>query len=1092
MPARAYPILIALCVALSAALAPAASVQIREGSIDIPTYLLGPQDPDPPFIVDNPRNIYPYTALDDLTTRKETLTYKAIYLENEFLRAIILPDLGGRLYSLYDKVARREVFYRNHVVKYGLVGLRGAWISGGIEFNFPNGHTTDTVSPVARRIRQNPDGSATAIVGDVDQVSNMHWEVALTLRPGVARLEQHVTLFNCTPTEKLYWWWANAAVPATDDMQFIYPMREANPHSHTEIWTFPVWKGVNYSWYKDVPHATSLFGVDVHRNFYGAYYHQADDGVIHVADYHEVYGKKTWTWGVGGDGLIWNHLLTDSDGAYNEIQSGRFQTQLSQEFMPPHQVESWTEYWYPVQNLGGGFVEGTPDFAVNVIYRPTEGSSRGAAELAVSPAVAMQGTKIRVKLGSQVVQDFSPVSFQPLATRKFTIPLNDLAAAQKELDVTLLGPNGETLLHWFAGAPIDGNPDFVSRAGVHPVNTQSDSELGIEDLFLRGVQDEKEGRPLDATRIYGEVLKRDGNFIPALLKLSEQAYLGADFPTAEALVGRAIACDPTNSPAQYLAGVIAKAGGRIHQAQDAFWQSIRFGGSEAPARAELGELAIRQKDYARAQSLLRRALALNPEDGLALCDLAAATRLAGDGSQAGQIAATAARKMPILPYALAEQWRDAQMLAPDSESAVAAARSWPQAVGFRSQAYLESGAWYRELGDLSSSDWVLQGAARNLRPDQVSPLVYYYLAANAWDEGKGAQAAAYARQAVQASPADVFPDRVTEAGVLREALQHDPSDSHAQYFLGNFLFAHNQYQAAAELWNKAAGEGLQYAVLYRNLAVYAWKVKGDLATAMQDYQKAIGLAPQNFRLYVDLDEVYAEAADTSAREKLLASAPAEVQDKDVVRARITLLDVQLKRYDKALAALRGHDFKPSEGGRLIRQLFVLANLEKGRQELAGKNYPQAEQSFRDAMTYPENIGVGKPSKPHDEEALYWLGKALQAEGKPEAARAAWQEAVQEGKEQDEDEERGVGAAQVYYALALDRLGQSGEAGVIFDRLGNPSTGHEGSASAYYLAGLISSYRDRHEQAVLDFRRALQLEPGLWEARIELDRADPGP
>src|SRR5205823_8842619 len=160
--------------------------------------------------------------------RRELNSYRAIFLENEYLKATILPDLGGRLYSLYDKQAKREVFYRNHVVKYGLVALRGAWISGGVEFNFPNGHTMLTVSPVDARILTAKDGSATAVVGAIDRVTGMHWEVALTLRRGQSCLEQKVILFNNTALPQLYWYWANAAVPATRDMQFIYPMREVN------------------------------------------------------------------------------------------------------------------------------------------------------------------------------------------------------------------------------------------------------------------------------------------------------------------------------------------------------------------------------------------------------------------------------------------------------------------------------------------------------------------------------------------------------------------------------------------------------------------------------------------------------------------------------------------------------------------------------------------------------------------------------------------------------------------------------------------------------------------------------------------------
>jgi len=204
----------------------AATVRAWEGTLDLPTYLLGEEDPNPPFPLVKGHRVYPYTMLDDLTDRRETVTYKAVFLENEYLKATVLPSLGGRLYSLYDKASGREVFYRNNVVKYGLVALRGAWISGGIEFNFPDGHTTVTVSPVAWTLRQNSDASATAIVGTMDRVTGMHWEVALTLRPGQARLEQQVTLFNPTPLANLYWYWANAAVPATEDMSFDFPMRE--------------------------------------------------------------------------------------------------------------------------------------------------------------------------------------------------------------------------------------------------------------------------------------------------------------------------------------------------------------------------------------------------------------------------------------------------------------------------------------------------------------------------------------------------------------------------------------------------------------------------------------------------------------------------------------------------------------------------------------------------------------------------------------------------------------------------------------------------------------------------------------------------
>ncbi len=1063
----------------------AAKVRVWKGTISIPTYLLGPEDPNPPFPLVNSHNIYPYTVLDDLTDKRETLTYQAIYLENEYLRVTILPQMDGRVYSLYDKVAKREVFYRNNVIKYGMVGLRGAWISGGIEFNFPNGHTTDTVSPVDSRLQENPDGSATVIVGDMDQVSHMHWEVALTLRPAVARLEQHVTLFNSTPLEKLYWWWANAAVPATEDMQFIYPMRLVNPHSHTEIWTYPVWKGVDYSWYRNVHHPTSLFGVDVHRSFFGAYYHKVDNGVIHVADYHQVPGKKTWTWGVAGDGLIWTHLLTDNDGPYNEIQSGHFETQLSQEFLPPQRVESWTEYWYPVQGLGGGFVEGTPQMAINVVYPESAGDS--TVELAISPAEAVHNAKVEIALGGNLLKNFGPVSFEPLVTRKFGVAVQDVAAAKKQLDVTIRDAEGRTLLHWFAGDPIDGNPHQSVKPGLQKINRMPDSELSIEELFLRGVNEEKEGRPLEAARIYQEVLKRDSEYIPALLKLAEEQYLAADFADAEELLARARERDAKDPRVEYLAGVIYEGEGKFSLARDAFWQSLRFGGTQAPALIELGEIAIAQKQYAKGTELLRQALRYDPQNGVALSDLAAALRLAGHLKEASETAADAVKKMPILPYALAERWRAAEASG-DSAAAQNGAQIFKSVVGFRSQGYLEAGAWYRSLRDLASSDFILQSSLKNLRASEVSPLIYYYLAANAWDEGNERRGASDAAAAMKANVEAVFPNRPEDAVVLRDVLAHNPSDAHAKYFLGNLLFAHSHYAEAADLWKQAASEGFHYSVLYRNLGVYAWKVQNNPAAAAEYYARAIQEAPRDFRLYVSLDEIYTQLGRTGEREKLFAGAPAEVLDHDTVRARRLLLNVEMQRYDQALDALKGHNFKPWEGGQIIRQLFVLANIEKGRKAFAAGDYKAAEASFREALEYPPHLGVGKPEHPQDEEALYWLGRALDAQGEKAAARDAWQQAVDEMRAEENESEGGAsGTARFYAALALDRLGHKEEASGMLDGLVSEPPNGRRSAYSYYIAGLVEDYRRQNNQAADFFRRALELDPELWQARVELQR-----
>ncbi len=1069
-----------------------AAVQAWEGTITIPTYLLGPADPNPPFpLLHNRGPVYPYAMLDDLTSQRVPKAYRAIFLENNYLKLTILPDLGGHLYSIYDKIDRREVLYRNHVVKYGLVGPRGAWISGGIEFSFPYAHTDITVSPVESRLTHNPDGSATAVVGAVDWVSNMHWEVALTLRPETARVEQRVTLFNSTPLPHLYLFWANAAVKATEDMQYIYPMRETisdDPFAVVASW--PVWQGVNRSWYKNDPHALAIFARASQRNFFGVYYHQSNYGVVHVANSRQDAGKKVWTWGTAPSGLIWAKILSDNDGPYNEIQSGRFFTQGYRELMDPRRVETWTEYWYPVRGLDGGFVEATRQMALNVVYlnqgqaQQVEHVERGDpnavyfVKLLVSPVADVPDATVMVKLGSKLLREFPHVHFEPLQPSPFTLPVQNLEQARKDLSVEIRSTDGQTILHWAAAEPVDGNPDFVQAAGTHLHRIAYTSQTPIEEVYLHGLFLEKSGDRQAALKVYDELLERDPGYIPALVKEATYAYLAVDFQKAESLVARALARDGEDPSTHYVAGVIYRAAGRLTLAEDAFWASIHYGGPLAPAFAELGEIAIQRGNYIEAANLLRRAIGYNPGDAFALADLAVAERLAGNGRQAVEASAEAVQKMPLLPYALAEQWLDAQASGP----LTGGKESWTRIIGIDPQNYVAIAAWYHDLGAWTSSDAVLHAAAESPNP---SPMIYYYLASNARAEGKTGQATDDAQKAKSLPCDDVFPNRVSDAIVLAEAIARHPTDAHAQYALANFLFAQGRYPEAASLWFKALGEGFDNAALLRNLGVYAWRVKKDLPSAAGFYARAIHLRPANYRLYPDLDEIYAQTGNISARSQLFKNAPTPVLARDAVRARYVLLLIEESKFNDALAALMSHHFKPREGGQEIHNLFVLANVEKGNAALQDHRPKDAELAFREAMEYPENLGVGRPGKPHQEEQLYGLGLALQAQGKTAEAQAAWRSAAESGKD-------AIDTSAVYSALALEKLGQGEDAQKIMDRCIQSSKQPRAQSYNYFTAGLAERYSRNLENATTDFRRALALDPLFWQARLALSEMNRPP
>lgn len=1046
-------------------------VHAWEGSITIPTYQLGPPDPNPPFALVNPHPVYPYPMLDDLSDQRAPKSYRAIYLENEYLKIIVLPELGGHVYSVYDKHNHREMLYRNNVIKYGLVGPRGAWIAGGMEFSFPFAHTTDTVSDVESALSQNSDGSATAHIGAIDWVSNMYWEIALTLRPNTARLEEQVTLFNATPLNNLYLFWTNTAVSATNDLQYVYPMRETisdDPFAIVQSW--PVWKGVDQSWYKNDPSAMAIFARDVHRSFFGIYYHQSNYGVVHVSDFRQDPGKKVWSWGTARSGRIWDTILSDNDGPYNEIQSGRFATQGYREFMEPRRAEQWTEYWYPVAGLEGGFVEATSQMALNASFLQKGSAQAGEVKLLISPVAAVHNATLTVAIGSTLLRTIHNLQLDPLQTAAYMIPVPDLERARKDLRVEVKSEEGKQLLAWSASDPIDGNPDLIPSAGK-PLHTPISitSETPLEQLYLQGVFLQKRGDTEGARKIFRQVLQRDPGYIPALLDEAFYSYRAADFAEAERLIHLAQQRDDENPMVAYAAGLVYRAQGRLSLAANAFWDVIHYGPrsmpglSLSPAYMELGEIAIRQRDYAIAVDLLQKAIDHNPGDALALADLAVAERLNGNMQAATAASTKAVRQMPLLPYALAENWQDR-----------GAAQTWTQTASSDPQNYLAVAAWFHDLGAWQSSDAVLNAAINALPAQSVSPMIYYYLAANSRQEGELERAGRFAAKAASLPVANVFPNTITDAAILTDEVHQSPQDAHARYALGNFLFAHSRHDEAAALWSEALDRQFESSVLLRNLGVYEWHVKDNLANAARYYARAIAISPKDYRLYEDLDEIYEEAGDTAARTKLFHDAPADVVDRDTIRARHALLFLEQLQPDQALALLSNHTFKPWEGGVVVHNIFVRANLEKGKMALAAHRPQEAAQDFHEAMRYPENLGTGEPAQPELAEQLYWLGVALDTAGKGTEAKAAWTKA-----NSTEDE----GKTNVFSALSYGKLGQNTLAQQLLKQCIAGAESPNATAADYLRAGIAERYNGNMERARRNFQLALKADPLFWQARV---------
>ena len=385
-----------------------------EENVVIPTYLAGDPEPNPMFYFGKASQgaqgrVYPYPLYDTLTNQKVDKTYRMVYLENEYIRIGILPEIGGRLFEGLDKTNNYYFFYRQHVIKPALIGLIGAWISGGIEWNIPHHHRATTFLPVQYRLEENADGSKTVWVGELEVRSRMRWAVGYTLHPGKALLEAKVRIANRTPVVNTMLAFANAAVHVNDDYQVIFPpsTQFGTFHNKNQFTKWPIadgryngadfTKGVDISWYKNHTLANSVFAWNYEDDFLAGYDHGKQAGTLAFADHHVVPGKKFWTWGNGPRGRMWDHILTDEDGPYIELMVGAYSdNQPDYSWLQPYEEKSFEQYWYPFRNIGG-VKNANLDAAVNLEV------AKGKAIVGFYTTSAHSAASVMLKAGDKVL-----------------------------------------------------------------------------------------------------------------------------------------------------------------------------------------------------------------------------------------------------------------------------------------------------------------------------------------------------------------------------------------------------------------------------------------------------------------------------------------------------------------------------------------------------------------------------------------------------------------------------------------------------------------------------------------------------------------
>jgi tetratricopeptide (TPR) repeat protein len=1048
-------------------------VKAWEDAIVIPTYERGPEDPNPPLLMArrNPIHpgssiIYPYPLQETLFNRKTDRKWRIFYLENAYLKLGLLPELGGRLAFLFNKKTNEEAIYHNHVLKWARIGIRGAWVSGGIEWNFPNGHTVTSSSPIDCAVRRNEDGSASLLFGDIERVSRMRWSVAVTLYPDRAFFETEMRLANRTVLPNRYWFWANSAAPVSMGMEYITTASKV--FTLKDVMSFPVHDGTDIHWDKNHAEAQDMFCLNPREEFVGWYNHDLKKGMINVADRTEARGTKFFTWGGSDDGAIWGERLTDADGPYAEMQSGRFPTMGIWEILSPCSEESWKEVWYPVTQIGAPvFANREAAFALS---RPkTEAKRAGVAKLGVLVTRPTSQARLVVQIADKVVWQ-RQLDLAPETPYQTELPAA-AGVAGKDLSVTLTGASGEILARWVRRAKREPERPVKGYIKIEPTRPGRRAE----EQWLNGRDFEKLGDFQRASDCYREALKTEPGFSPALIGMGVLNLRRGLYAQAMEHFQNVLLDDPASEAARFYLAACHLDNEQFTEAIEELKAVMRSRPFRAGASALLGGLYIGQGELAKAIEQLDKCTAQFPWNQEAVAFLACALRRQGERRKAQALVDRVLVRDPLHFLSLTEAW-----LLADRSSA--ATKRLTGALRGEVQSYLETACDYARVGLYPEACDLLALYFESCGEGQADAMACYHLAYYTEKLGRKESRGLY-RQARLADPAFVFPHRLESERILRRALKVNPQDGRARYYLGNLLCAKGRPEEAIAWWEQSLESEKGFSVLHRNLGRAYWKVCHDPDRAIAQYRVALQCSPMDYKLYYELDCILVDCGLGADRRELMASVPPELMDNDVIAERMAMFHADHGDFDRALQILRSGYFYPWEIYKGVRVLYVDALIGKGLQLEQANKYRLAAASYRQVLAYPRNIGVGEPYYKANAEALYRIGLALERDKDKAGAQRHWQQAARE-------KHAGWSALDYYRARALQKLGQRKEAGTLLAGLldwarKSLQQGRGSIAESHYLAGLALKGKGERANAQCHFRAALAADAGHRRARWEV-------
>jgi len=908
------------------------SVTIKEEMMSLDTYDFSKPNPVP-ILTDNAK-IFPYFKYEGYEQIAKKKNWKVITLENEYIKVFVLPEIGGKVWGAIEKSTGEEFLYKNEVVKFRNISMRGPWTSGGIEFNFGIiGHHPSTATPVDYVVKTNDDGSVSCVVGNVDLPSRTDWRVEIRLEKDKAYFETNATWYNGSPINQTYYNWMTAAAVVSEDLEFIYPGNQFLEHNGVaKPWPIDA-EGRDLSLYRNNNFDTDISEhvVGDYKDFFGGYYHNKDFGFGHWAPYEEMPGQKLWLWSMARSGAIWEDLLTDFDGQYMEFQAGRLFNQyspgetnpISQASFEPYVMDRWREIWFPFKEIGG-MVDATEYGVLNVK------ELENGLYIGINALQLLNETLQVLVNGKEVYSE--DISLKPMEIFAKQLP------KQVEGEVMVLLGNQKLIYSSNGGRTLIKRP-FVDDENQRVSVSQKLYHDGWEALKFREYD-------LADTKL-NELIKLDPSHQDGLLKLAGLEYRKTNYDKALEYVNRVLKQDTYEVEANYLAGIIYRSQNEYINALESFGWAARSMEYRSVSNAQMAEIYVLLGQMNKAEQYADKALNYNTYN-LNARKIKLLVQRKNNRTSSFDEARTELLKIdPLNHFAQFEsqfETTKASLIVPKEISNE-----------FPDESILELAIFYNGIG-------LKQEALKILELSKTNPKIQLWAAYLTKDMG-GDISNGYLEQAIRAPIDFVFPFRSETVNVLNWAISQSANWKFKYYLAQNYIAVEQKALGLQRL--KEVENAPDSDIFYRFRA--RMFENENYAGNEKDYMKALELNSTDWKLREEVVQFYLDNDRHELAYKIAKKGFSKYPKNSNIGLIYAKSSLLTGRYETTIEVLKDIQILPfehaSESKKIFSQAYILMALEKIRT----KNYNKAITLLESSKEWPENLGVGKPF--HTDERL---------------------------------------------------------------------------------------------------------------------------